>query len=75
MYKNKTWSVRYEQNQIPYTEEVTSTFEVLDLVNRAPEGLWKEVQNIVQKAENKTMPKGEKNASKKKCGCLRRSYK
>ena len=74
MYKNKTWSVRYEQNQIPYTEEVTSTFEVLDLVNRAPEGLWKEVQNIEQKAVNKTMPKGGKNA-RKKCGCLRRPYK
>ena len=49
----------YELNQIhyDYTVEVTNKFEVIDLVNRTPEELWKEVQHIVQKAVNKTMPK------------------
>ena len=37
-------------NQIPYnyTVEVTSRFKGLDLIDRVPEELWKEVHNIVQ---------------------------
>ena len=38
-------------------------FKGLDLVNSVPEELWTEVHNIVQEAENKTIPK--KNKSKK----------
>ena len=41
--------------------EVTNRFKGLDLVDRVPEELWKEVHNIVQEAVNKTTPK------KKKC--------
>ena len=40
---------------------VINRFKGLDLVGRVPEELWMEVHDIVQKAENKTIPK------KKKC--------
>ena len=54
---------RYNLNQVPYdyTVEVMNRFKRLDLVGRVPEELWMEVHDIVQKAENKTIPK------KKKC--------
>ena len=53
---------RYDLNQMPYeyTMEVTNRFKGLDLVNRVPEELWTEVHNIVQEAENKTIPKKKK---------------
>ena len=38
-------------------------FKGLDLVKSVPEGLWTEVQDIIQKAMSKTVPK--KNKSKK----------
>ena len=41
--------------------EVTNRFKGFDLIGRVPEELWMEVHDIVQKAENKTIPK------KKKC--------
>ena len=54
---------RYDLNQIPYhyTVEVTNRFKGLDLIDRAPEELWMEVHDIVQKAVIKTILK------KKKC--------
>ena len=54
---------RYDLNQIPYdyTVEVTNRFKGLDLTDRVPEELWTEVQDIVQEARIKTIPK------KKKC--------
>ena len=54
---------RYDLNQIPYdyTVEVTNRFKGLDLIDRVPEELWKEVHDIVQEAVIKTIPK------KKKC--------
>ena len=54
---------RYDLNQIPYdyTVEVKNRFKGLDLTDRVPEELWTEVQNIVQEARIKTIPK------KKKC--------
>ena len=54
---------RYDLNQIPYdyTVEMTNRFKGLDLVERVPEELWREVCNIVQEAVTKTIPK------KKKC--------
>ena len=49
----------YDLNQIPYnyTVEVTNRFKGLDLIDRVPEELWMEVQDIVQKAVIKTIPK------------------
>ena len=50
---------RYDLNQIPYdyTAEVMNRFKGLDLVDRMPEELWKEVHNIVQEVMTKTIPK------------------
>ena len=50
-------------HQIPYdyTVEVTNRFKGLDLIDRVPEELWKEVHDIVQETGIKTIPK------KKKC--------
>ena len=53
----------YELNQMlsDYTVEVRNKFKGLDLIDRVPDELWKEVHGIVQKA-------GIKNISKKnKC--------
>ena len=50
---------RYGLNQIPYdcTVEVTNRFKGLDLIDRVPEELWKEVHDIVQEAVIKTIAK------------------
>ena len=58
-----TRPLRYDLNQIPYnyTVEVRHRFKGLDLIDRVPDELWTEVQNIVQEAVIKTIPK------KKKC--------
>ena len=54
---------RYDLNQIPYDYivEVTNRFKGLDLIDRVPEELWREVHDIVKEAVIKTIPK------KKKC--------
>ena len=44
-----------------YTVEVTNRFKGLDLVDRMPEELWREVHDIVQEAVIKTIPE------KKRC--------
>ena len=66
---------RYDLNQIPYgyTVEVTNRFKGLDLIDRVPEELWKEVCDIVQEAVIKTSPR--KRDAKRQNGCLRRPYK
>ena len=75
----KVWKTtrpfRYDLNPIPYnyTVEVTNRFKGLDLIDRVPGELWMEVQDTVQEAVMKTIPK-ERNA-KKQNGCLRRPYK
>ena len=53
---------RYDLNQIPYdyTVEVRNRFKGLDLIDRVPEELWMEVQDIVQEAVIKTIPKKKK---------------
>ena len=58
-----TTPFRYDVNQIPYdyTVEVRNRFKGLDLMDKVPEELWKEVHDIVQEAVIKTIPK------KKKC--------
>ena len=53
---------RYDLNQIPYNYivEMMNRFKELDLLDRVPEELWTEVQNIVQTAVTKTIPKKKK---------------
>ena len=53
----------YGLNQIPhdYTVQVTNRFKGLDLVDRMPEELWREVHDIVQEAVINTIPE------KKRC--------
>ena len=57
-----TRSFRYDRNQIlyNYTVEVMNRFKGLNLVDRVPEELWKEIWNIVQEAVTKTIPKEKK---------------
>ena len=52
----------YDLNQIPYdyTVEVRNRFKGLDLIDRVPEELWKEVHNIVQKVRPKPPPRKRK---------------
>ena len=57
-----TRQFRYDLNQIryDYTEEATNRFKALDVVDKVPEELWKEVHNIVQEVVTKTIPKKQK---------------
>ena len=54
---------RYNLSQIPYdcTVEVRNRFRGLDLIERVPDELWREVHDVVQETGIKTIPK------KKKC--------
>ena len=45
--------------------EVTNRFKGLELVNSVPKELWTEVNNIVWKAVNKTIPKKRKSKKTK----------
>ena len=45
--------------------KVANRFKGLDLVNSMLEELWTEVQNIVQEAENKSIPKKRKSKKAK----------
>ena len=49
---------RYDLNQIPYdyTVEVRNRFQSLDLTDRVPDELWKEVRDIVQETGIKNIP-------------------
>ena len=60
--RKTTKPFRYDLNKIPYdyTVEVTSRFMGLDLIDRMPEDLWKEVHDIVQEAAIKNFPKKKK---------------
>ena len=53
---------RYDLNQIPYdyTVEVRNRFKGLDLIDRVPDELWTEVQDILQKTGIKTIPMEKK---------------
>ena len=55
-------TLRYELNQIPYgyAVEVTNRFKGLYLIDRVPEELWMEVDDIIQEAVIKTVPKKKK---------------
>ena len=49
---------RYDLNQIPYyTMEVRNRFKGLDLIDRVPDELCKEVHDAVQETGIKTIPK------------------
>ena len=58
---------KYDLNQIPYnyTVGVMNRFKGLDLVDRVPEEIWREVCNIVQEAVTKTIPKKNKGKKEK----------
>ena len=53
---------RYDLNQIPhdYTVEVRNRFKGLDLIDRVPDELWKEVCDTVQETGIKTIPMEKK---------------
>ena len=53
---------RCDLNQIPYdyTVEVRHRFKGLDLIDRVPDELWKEVHDIVQEKGIKTIPMEKK---------------
>ena len=53
---------RYDLNQIPYdyTVEVRKRLKGLDLIDRVPHELWKEVHDIVQETGIKTIPMEKK---------------
>ena len=50
---------RYDLNQISYDYivEVRNRFKGLDLIDRVPEELWKEVRDTVQEAVIKIIPR------------------
>ena len=49
--------IRYDLNQIPhdYTVEVRNRFKGLDLIDRVPDELWKELRDIVEETGIKTI--------------------
>ena len=57
-----TRTFRYDLNQIPYdyTVEVRNRFKELDLIDRVPDELWKEVPDIVQETGIKAIPMEKK---------------
>ena len=59
---------RYDLNQIPYdyTVEVRNRFKGLDLIDRVPDKLWMEVDDIAQETGINTIPK-KKKCKKAKC--------
>ena len=53
---------RYDINQIcyDYTVEVRNRFKGLDLIDRVPDEIWIEVQDIIQEPGIKTIPMEKK---------------
>ena len=53
---------RYDLNQIPYdyTVEVRNRVKGLNLIDRVPDELWKDVRDIVQETGIKTIPMEKK---------------
>ena len=58
---------RYDLNQIPYdyTVEVKKRFKGVDMIDRVPEELRREVHNFVQEVVIKTIPKKKKSKKAK----------
>ena len=57
-----TRSFRSDLHQIPYdyTVEVRNRLKGLDLIDRVPDGLWREVRDIVQETVTGANPKKNK---------------
>ena len=57
-----TRTFSYDLNQIPYeyTVEVRNRFKGLDLIDRVPNELWKEVRDILEETGIKTIPMEKK---------------
>ena len=57
-----TTPFKYDLNQIlnNYTVEVRNRFKGLDLIDRVPDELWTEIQDIVQETGIKTIPMEKK---------------
>ena len=53
---------RHDLSHIPYDYpvEVINRFKGLDLIDRVPDELWKEVRDTVQETGNKTIPMEKK---------------
>ena len=53
---------RYDLSQIPYdcTVEVRNRFKGIDMIDRVPDELWKEVSDTVQETGIKTIPMEKK---------------
>ena len=66
---------RYDLNQIPYnyTVEVTNRFKGLDLIDKVPEELWREVKTLYRRQG--TRPPPRKRNAERQDGSLRRPYK
>jgi len=66
---------RYDLNQIPYnyTVEVTNRFKGLDLIDRVPEDLWREVKTLNRRQG--TRPPPRKRNAERQDSSLRRPYK
>src|SRR5574337_387680 len=62
-----TRTFRYDLKQIPYdyTLEVRNRLKGLDLIDRVPDELWTEVQDIVQETGIKTIPMEKKSKKAK----------
>ena len=61
--RKTTSPFRYDLNQTPYdynTVEVRNRFKGLDLIDRVPDELWKEVRDIVQEMGIKIIPMEKK---------------
>ena len=71
--RKTTRPFRYDLNQIPYdyTVGVTSRFKGLDLIDRVPEELWREVRDIIQETSDQDHPQEKERQN----GCVRRPYK
>ena len=59
---NTTRPFKYDLNQIPYNYivGVTNRFKGLNVIDRGPKELWKEVPDIAQESLIKTIPKEKK---------------
>ena len=60
--ETSTRPFRYDLNQIPYdySVKVRNRFKGLDLIDRVPDELWREVHDIVQETGIKTIPMEKK---------------
>ena len=68
---------RYDLNQIPYDYivEVSNRFKGLDLIDRVPDELWREIWFLTLYRRQGSRPSPWKINAKKQNGCLGRHYK